>query len=311
MMTRYFRFASAAAFALIALMPFQTAIRAQALHEAQPSSSPRVVEVLGVDYAFDAPASIPSGWTTIRFRNGGQEPHMIFLSRLPEGKTIDDYQRELSAPFSRAWNAVRDEGVAQDKALEMLFGSLPDWFPQVQFAGGPGLAAPGHASEVTMELEPGNYVLECYAKTEDGKIHYMEGMIRPMVVTETRSDGAPPRADIRITLSNDGMEIGGDLTPGRHTVAVHVAENPEQGFGHSVHLARLNPGAKVDEVVKWMNWFDLRGLRTPAPAEFVGGLHPMATGKTAYFTVDLEPGRYLAVSEATGAQGVLEEFTVR
>ncbi len=275
------------------------------------SPSPLVVEVVAEDYAFDAPAAIPSGWTTIRFRNAGQESHMILLTRLPEGKTIEDYERDLSSLFSRAWEAVRDDGVAQDQALGMIFGSLPEWFPQVQFVGGPGLAAPGRASEVTMELEPGNYVLECYMKTEDGKIHYMEGMIRPLVVTEARSDAAPPSADIRITLSNTGLEIGGNLTPGRRTVAVHAAENPEQGFGHSVHLARLNPGVEVDDVVRWMNWFDLRGLRTPAPAEFVGGLHPLPTGKTAYFAVNLEPGRYLAVSEATGAQGVLKEFAVQ
>lgn len=308
MTARRYRLLSATALAAAALVVPTASVQAQL---AKPDGDRRVIEVVAEDYAFDAPATIPSGWATIRFRNVGQEPHMIFLTRLPEGKTMEEYETDLSAQFSRAWHAVRDEGLAEDKALEMLFESLPDWFGEVQFVGGPGLTAPGHASEVTMQLEPGDYVLECYAKTEDGKIHYMEGMIRPLEVTGTRSAGVPPRADLRITLSNGGMEIAGDLAPGRRTVAVQVAENPEQGFGHSVHLARLSPGAEVGKVVSWMNWFDLHGLRTPAPAEFVGGLHPMPTGRTAYLTVDLEPGRYLAVSEATGAQGVLKEFVVR
>ncbi len=300
------------AVATVAAVGLAAPLHGQApLPDAEPSSSPRVVEVVAEDYAFDAPDAIPSGWTTIRFRNQGQEPHMVFLTRLPEGKTIEDYETELSASFSRAWDARLSGKADQEEALAMVFGSLPEWFPDALFVGGPGLVAPGRSSQVTMELEPGNYVLECYMKTEEGKIHYMDGMVRPLTVTETRAGGTPPEADIRITLSNSGMTVQGDLTPGRHTVAVHAAENPEQGFGHSVHLAKLGPGAKAEDVVRWMNWFDLQGLRAPAPAEFVAGLHPLPTGKTAYFTVDLEPGRYLAVSEATGAQGVLKEFTVR
>jgi hypothetical protein len=272
---------------------------------------PNVVEVTAVDYAFRAPDLIPGGRTTIRFRNSGEEEHMVLLSRLPPGKTIDDYTTDLSMQFNRAWEAVRDRGIPEGEALEMLFGSLPEWFPQVQFVGGPGIAAPGVVSDVTMDLEPGNYVLECYIKTPDGRVHYMEGMMHPLVVGEEAPAAPLPAPDIRVTLSNAGMTVAGDLTTGRRTVAVHVAENPEVGFGHSVHVARLHPATDVQEVVGWMNWFALNGLRAPAPAHFSGGLHPMQTGDTGYFTVDLTPGRYLWVSEATGAQGVWQEVVIR
>lgn len=123
------------ALAAAALFAPTASIQAQL---AKPDGDRPVVEVVAEDYAFDAPATIPSGWATIRFRNVGQEPHMIFLTRLPEGKTIEEYETDLSAQFSRAPHAVRDEGLAEDKALETLFGSLPDWFGQVQFVGGPG-----------------------------------------------------------------------------------------------------------------------------------------------------------------------------
>ena len=115
----------------------------------------------------------------------------------------------------------------------------------------------------------------------------------------------------QVTLSNFAIDVKGELAPGERTIAVHVAENPEEGFGHSVHLARLEPDTDIQEVVRWMNWFELDGLRTPAPVEFVGGVHPMPAGRTAYFTATVEPGRYLLISEATGAQGVLEEITVK
>jgi len=38
---------------------------------------------------------------------------------------------------------------------------------------------------------------------------------------------------------------------------------------------------------------------TLEPAPFVGGMHMLSEGRTVCFTVDLEPGRYLFVSEYT------------
>lgn len=284
-------------------------LTAQAVPES--SSDSRVVEVTATDYAFRAPDEISSGWTTLRFTNDGEEPHFVFLSRLPEGKTADDYETDLSVAFNNAWMAVRDGQMNQEEALGMLFEALPEWFSSVRFMGGPGFAKPGLTSETTMHLEPGNYVLECYMKTKEGEVHYMEGMMRPITVTAEPSGAPEPKADIRITLSNYQMDVEGDLTPGRHTIAVHVAENPEEGFGHSVHLARLEPETDVNEVVQWMNWFNVNGLRTPAPAAFLGGTHmQLPVEHPQYFTVDVEPGRYLFISEATAHQGVLKEVTV-
>jgi hypothetical protein len=280
--------------------------------EAQSSSpaAAAVVEVIAEDYALSAPAEIPAGWTTFRFRNEGEEPHFLIVARLPAGITIEDYETDLLAQFNEAWYAVRDRGVDQNEAMGQLFEALPEWFPAVEFLGGPGMTAPGRTTETTLSLEPGSYVLECYMKTEAGEFHSMEGMIRPIRITEARSEAGPPEADIRITLSNFEMAIEGELTPGRHVVEVHIAENPEQGFGHNVHVARMGPETDVDEVVRWMNSFDVTGLRSPGPATFIGGAQIMPAGHTAYFTVDLEPGRYLFVSEYTGHQGVLQEVTV-
>lgn len=302
------------ALAVSALAVFQVGAAAQETSPppaAAPSADANVFEVTAEDYAFRAPAEIPSGWTTVRFTNQGEEHHFVFMSRLPEGKNLHDYETELSAPYNEVWYAIRDEGIGMDEAMGMLGESLPEWFAAVDFVGGPGIVAPGLTSETTVNLEPGNYVMECYMKTADGEFHQMEGMIRPFVVTEDRSEAMPPQADIQVTLSNFEMAVDGDLTPGEHTVAVHVAENPEAGFGHSAHLARLDADADVNDLVQWMNAFAIDGLRTPAPARFIGGMHPMAAGSTAYTTVTLESGRYVWVSEETAREGVLKEFTVR
>lgn len=268
------------------------------------------VEITATDFAFRAPSEIPSGWTNLHFKNEGEETHFVFLARLPDGKTIDDYETELGKPFSDVWQAIMNGEITQEEAGARIGEGLPEWFSALEFVGGPGLMTPLRTSETMLYLEPGNYTIECYLKTEDGKLHYMEGMLRPLTVTDDVSSVSPPEEDIRVTLSNYEMAVEGDLTPGTRTIAVHIEENPEQGFGHSAHLARLDSDTNLNDLVGWMNWFGLTGLRAPAPFDFLGGANMMPTGSTTYFTAHLTPGRYAFISEVTGHKGVMHEFTV-
>lgn len=287
-------------------------LQAAPLHAqtANPAGEAGVVEITATDHAFRAPGQIPSGWTTIEFENEGQEPHMIFMWRLPEGKTVDDYEREIAKPYNDAWLSIRDEGASMQEAVGVLMQQVPEWHADLEFVGGVGVTTPGRTSQTTVHLEPGHYTLECYMKTGEGERHDAEGMIRPLEVTGETADAEPPEANVQITLSNNEMDVKGELVRGERTIAVHFAENPEQGYPHNVHLARLNSDVHVEEVIEWMNAFSVGGMSPPAPVEFIGGVHMMPTGSTGYFTAELEPGRYLFISEETADQGVLHEFMV-
>lgn len=267
------------------------------------------VEVIARDYAFEAPDSIPSGWTTFVLRNEGREEHFLLLQRLPDGTTLEEYKAEISTPFDSAWHEL-ERGAEKAEAGALLVELLPTWWGDVVQMGGPGFVAPGGVAQTTMSLEPGNYVLECYVKTADGVFHGMLGMLRMLTVTNAASGASEPEADLAITLSNSDMPIEGDLTAGRHTVAVHFQEHPAIGLGNDVHLARLSEGTELDPLVSWMDWMNLEGLRAPAPATFLGGTHEMPVGHTAYFTVELTPGRYAWIAESTAAQGMVREFTI-
>ena len=59
-----------------------------------------------------------------------------------------------------------------------------------------------------------------------------------------------------------------------------------------------------------MQWLEPGSLMPPAPAEFVGGVARLPADAMAYVTLDLEPGRYLFVSQYTSPQGVWEEVVV-
>jgi hypothetical protein len=277
---------------------------------AEAGTESYVVDYAARDYAFVGPTELPSGWVTMRMANEGQEHHFVFLTLLPEGKTIEDYAADVGVPFGQVWEQLQSGAVDKAGAGAMLGELLPEWYASASSMGGPGLVAPGGVGQATMHLRPGNYVMECYVKTADGEFHVALGMALPLTVTAEDSGAQPPDADLQITLYNYRIEVEGTPVAGRQTVAVHFDDHPEFGLGNDVHVVRLEDGMHLDEIIQWMDWMNVDGLREPAPAEFIGGIHEMPAGNTAFFTVDLEPGSYAWIAESGAALGMVEEFTV-
>lgn len=269
------------------------------------------LEVVARDLAFDAPDQIPAGWTTIRFHNEGALEHFVLLEKLPAGKTVENSRTEILPIFQDGMNLLRqgktDEAMAR-------FGTLPAWFQDIVYMGGPGLTSPGGTSTVTVRLDPGTYVLECYVKTPEGQFHSYLGMIDQIVVVDSMGEGAEPDATSRMTLSNNGIEWDGQVAAGRETIAVRFAEQQVHGnfLGNDVHLVRLDEGSSIDSIAAWINWTRPNGLTTPAPARFLGGLQEMPAGATGYVHVELEPGRYAWIAEVDnpGSKNMLLPFTV-
>ncbi len=270
------------------------------------SNHSSMVEIIALDYAFDAPNEVPSGWTTFRFLNEGEEPHFFVPQIVTGGRSYENVVREIYPELTEIWYAYRDGEISFDEASVKIGEHYPeDW--GYEYRGGSGILASGLTTEVTLYLEPGSYVLECYVKTENGEYHADEGMVRELIVTDEQSTIQPPEPDIEIILRDFEMTIDGEFTPGRHTVAVHAAE----GYGQNVHLARLESDADAGAVAEWMHWFHIDGLQVPAPATFVGGMHALQVGATGYFTVDIEPGRYVFVSGFDfESQHVMKDLTI-
>jgi hypothetical protein len=303
-----------AALAVAGLTACQSADDGQPADASSPpataeSSTAHVVEITARDYAFDGPDEIPSGWATFRLKNEGKEHHFLFLSRLPEGRTLEDYMKEIAQPFDSVWHEL-ESGLGKAEAGALLGQLLPQWYGSVKPMGGPGLVAAGGVAQTSVKLEPGTYVMECYVKTPDGKFHGMLGMTRGLTVTGDPSGAPEPEADLALTLSNFELAVEGDVTAGEQTVAVHFQEHPEIGLGNDVHVVRLDDDTDMDVVIAWMDWMNVQGLREPAPAAFVGGVHEMPVGHTAYFTVDLAPGRYAWIAESAADKGMVREFAI-
>lgn len=276
-----------------------------------------VVDIVVRGLTFEAPDEVPSGWTTFRLRNESSMIHFAAIEKLPEGQGFDSQQAEVAPVFQDGMDFLTAGDV--DAAMAR-FGDLPAWFGEIEFIGGPGLTSAGRESQATVFLEPGTYLLECYVKT-GGIFHSFSATpsIKPMIheftVTAGSSEALEPQATLKIEISTEGgIAMMGDVVAGEHTVAVHFADQTvhENFVEHDVHLVQATDDLDLSELEHWMDWSEPEGLQTPSPALFLGGLNEMPAGTTGYFTVTLEEGDYVWVSEVPGsaAKGMLVPFHV-
>ena len=280
--------------------------------ESQNDKSPPVVEVTAVDYAFSSPDTVKSGWNTFRMTNKGKEHHLFVITELPEGVSYADFHDKVAAPLDSMRTLVRKGAIDTTAAQKKLARMIPDWFPQeTKPMGGVSLTAPGRTAKTTLKLKPGNYVMECYVRTEERRFHFLRGMEKPLVVTKDSTDAMPPQADMSISLSKGQMQADSVVSSGFRTVAVHYGKkaktDPLYLFNQHLHLARLDEDTSPEGLAGWMKWDPVM----PSPVEFLGGPQSMLDGNTAYMHVDLSPGRYAWVLGNPPKEGDLQSFTVK
>lgn len=276
----------------------------------EDADAPRVVEVTAADYAFGAPDSIPSGWTTFRFVNRGEELHVFDLQRLPNGKTYQDLQREYLRPADSILQARYEGELEQTESIRKLKELEPQWMGDMEGGKGVGVTSPGYTAETTVRLDPGIYYMKCFTFTPDTEVHWTLGMRRPLVVTQADSKRSPPTADVRVDAANYTIEMKETVEEGRKTFALHFGDRPEARETplQDLHLVRLEGQTTVEEVAEWVA--TMPPYQTPAPAPLLGGAHAAPPGQTAYVTADLKPGTYAWISTATPEKGMQKTFTV-
>jgi len=292
------------------------------------------------EHAFEfSTTEIPSGWTTISFDNRTDHTHFAYLAKVPQdaiagaeedGEDLLDYYVEhVTRPFQWFMDDVDPEREPDPDDLSDKYSNLeeevifPGWFEAVLPSGGAGLTGADTTSRTTVNLDPGEYIVECYVKNDEGKFHSYLGMIESLTVTEERS-GSEPEATLDLSLSTAGIGFDEDVQSGEHTVAVQVEDQQvyDHLLGHDVHLIRFDDETTTADVNGWTNWMDPTQLVSDGtdPGTFVGGVQTIltpellegGTPETAYLDVDLNPGAYAWVSEVPdpAGKGMLETFTV-
>ena len=261
------------------------------------------LEVTALDYEFQAASTeIPAGWTTVELHNEGEETHVLELFRIPEEGTYREVRRYygvLDTLISDLESGAIDSATYR-KALKKHAPSF-----ELERAGGPGMVAPGRTTHATSRLEPGTHVIICYVRDSVGTPHLFRGMRDRLEVEPSSAGGEPPEADLEVTLADYRMTVEGDLESGEQTVAVHYGEREKANEPPymTLRLARLEEGMTSDTVREW-------DASAPAPATHLGGANPLPAGKTMYFTVNLEPGRYALVVPAGDGPRSAKTLTV-
>lgn len=258
-----------------------------------------VIEIITQNMDFQMPDTITSGWNTFRYKNLSPQTHFFLVDKYPEGKTSEDAENLVAPVFESAMKLIT-EGKTEEGYAE--FAKLPEWFGEVVFVGGSGLLSPNQVGETTLNLKPGEYIIECYVKMSNGMFHTSMGMTKDIVVTKIDSGNKALISDIDISISStDGIIFKDSISSGKHTFSVYFKDQivHEHFVGHDINLVKLDENANLKELENWMNWADPKGLIEPAPSDitFLGGVNDMPTGNIGYFTATLEAGSYALISE--------------
>jgi hypothetical protein len=278
---------------------------------------------------------IPPGWTTFRFTNASPVDHFFLIWRYPEegkaaaraaGQSLLDHWFERVAGAFDGFDAYLAGEVSLATYTSGLVARLQEnapWFldPGATPMGGPGMTAAGATSETTVRLEPGEYIVECYVRDENGVFHTAAGMIDHMTVSGEASGAVAPAASARVAISSvEGIRVDAPPGTGRQVIEVHYEDQAiySHMLRHNVQLARLPDDydeGLLEQLAKWLDWTEVDGLvnRAPGGVRFVGGVMEMAAGATGYLHAELEPGVYAWIAEVPepAEHGMLKVFTLR
>jgi uncharacterized cupredoxin-like copper-binding protein len=234
--------------------------------EASPSASPSVtvteLEIEAKDFSFEAPAETAAGPTRVTVNNTGQEEHQAQIVRLNEGKTFEDLTAALLEPDPNAAFAL------------------------FTFSGGPTGVMPGASVATTVDLQPGTHAFLCFIESPDGVPHLAKGMVSPIEVTGTATNGELPAGDAEMTLQDFAYVGLTTVTAGEHTIAV-TNSGPQP---HEATLVKLDEGTTVEQVVQYFTATEPPS--GPPPWTSAGGIAAIANGTSATVEIDVEAGNY-------------------
>lgn len=221
------------------------------------------VTIKARDYSFEAPAQIEAGLVSIRMENEGQEPHHVQLVRLNDGVTMEQFQAAIQQ--------------GPEAAL-----------PLVTLAGGPGVVPGGKSQQVTVELDPGHYILLCLVPGTDGIPHLAKGMMAALEVVDkgNRADVQEPKADQTVRTLDFSFILPPEIKAGPQVWKV-INEGKQP---HELALIRLADGKTMGDVAAFM-----QAPSGPPPFEDAGGLQGIDPGESGWLNLDLQPGNYVAL----------------
>jgi hypothetical protein len=147
------------------------------------------------------------------------------------------------------------------------------------------------ASVVTLDLEPGLYLIACRFTTS-GVPHFAMGMVRPLVVVPNERPGTihPPELDVTMVLYDYGFEVSGPIRAGRRLIRV-VNRGPHE---HQLSLARFVEGKGLTDLMA-----DYETEADEHVYDVLGGTAGLAPGASNIVEFELASGAYVLLCVVT------------
>jgi uncharacterized cupredoxin-like copper-binding protein len=252
------------------------------------AAQPKVPEIVikAQDFRYEAPKQVDAGLVVVTLENAGKGPHQAQLVRLNDGVTMD----RLTAALKQG----------PEKAL-----------PLVELAGGPNTIDPDQRQQVTLDLKPGQYVIMSFVSGSDNVPDMAKGMLAPLeAVASNQAQAVEPRSDGEATLQDFMITPPANVKAGQQVWKVKN-HGPQP---HELVLMKLDDGKTMDDVMKFM-----QAPSGKPPFSSAGGLAALAPRTSAWVSLNLQPGYYLALcfvpDPATGKahaeMGMMQVFTVK
>jgi hypothetical protein len=236
------------------------------------------LEIDSTEYTFeitpDPATGVKPGWTLLKFRNIGGEPHQVMFARIKDGVDM----AELAAA-----GAGDSSGAGAIEFVDMI--------------GGVSYIGTNQDTTALVNLPEGIVMAMCYVPDSHGVAHALMGMTTMLTVSaptegseETPTEAEPEGEQVlgTIELSEDGYRVPDDVRTGWY----HVRNT--DSVLHEMALLRL--GSSIDDDEADALVADLAANETPSvELEAVGGMGAVSPGFDGYLYLDLEPGDYLAV----------------
>jgi uncharacterized cupredoxin-like copper-binding protein len=125
------------------------------------------------DFGFVAPTEVEAGHQQWQVVNEGPQPHELIVRRLDDGVTYDQIVSQSRAVAPATPAPENGEGTSQAPITSMTTA-----------VGGVQAVAPGDSAWLSIDLEPGTYVIICHVPDPaTGKEHADLGMIQELTVT--------------------------------------------------------------------------------------------------------------------------------
>lgn len=247
-------------------------------HDTTNAAASFVLTITATDFAFEAPDTVPAGFTEVRLLNHGEQPHEATVVRLDSGRTLRDYVQAYA-------EAVRS-GSARPAWARFLGGTL-------------ALDQQGEGTAMLL-LEPGSHALVCFVPGPDGAPHLLQyDQAHAFVVRDAggeRSATVAPVPTLSVSMVDYDFELSAPMTVGRHVVRVENAGVEP----HHLLLFKLADGTTVDHFQTWLQ----NGMQGEPAAAFVAAMSGQSSGAEGYLTVDVTAGEYVFVCLVAGRDDV-------